>query len=74
MQFYQKIDGFRQKGSQGLLELAQLYKQNPLENLDFHHLPKLYIGFNNASSTLLGCRHKNARGEGIKDGERNWEG
>ena len=31
MQFSQKIDGFRQKFSQGLLELVQLYKQNPLE-------------------------------------------
>ena len=30
MQFSQKIDGFRQKDS-GLLELVQLYKQNPLD-------------------------------------------
>ena len=31
MQFSQKIDGFRQKDSQGFLEPIQLYKQNPLE-------------------------------------------
>ena len=31
MQFSQKIDGFRQKDSTGLLELIQLYKQNPFE-------------------------------------------
>ena len=32
----------------GLLELIQLYKQNPLENFFIFtmHLPKLYIGFN----------------------------
>ena len=30
----------------GLLELIQLYKQNPLETFfHFHHLPKLYMGF-----------------------------
>ena len=34
MQFYQYIDGFRQNGSQlRLLELIQLYKQNPLEKI-----------------------------------------
>ena len=31
MQFSQKIVGFRQKRFTGLLELIQLYKQNPLE-------------------------------------------
>ena len=31
MQFSQKIDGFTQKRFTGLLELIQLYKQNPLE-------------------------------------------
>ena len=31
MQFSQKFDGLGQKDSQGLLELTQLYKQNPLE-------------------------------------------
>ena len=31
IQFSQKIDGFRQKRFTGLLELIQLYKQNPLE-------------------------------------------
>ena len=31
MHFSQKIDGFRQKRFTGLLELVQLYKQNPFE-------------------------------------------
>ena len=32
----------------GLLELIQRYKQDPLDlfPVHFHHLPKLYIGFN----------------------------
>ena len=46
MQFSPDIDGFRQNDSHLLLEVTQLYKQNPLENLFyFHYLPKLYIGF-----------------------------
>ena len=51
MQFCQKIDGFRQRFT-GLLELLQLYKQNPLEKfliftiyqnytLAFMNMPKL---------------------------------
>ena len=37
---------FQTKRFPGLLELVQLYKQNPLEeSFHFHHLPKLYIGF-----------------------------
>ena len=32
--FWEKIDGFRQKDSQGLqVELIQFNKQNPLENI-----------------------------------------
>ena len=46
MQFSQRVDGFRQKDSQGLLELVQLYRTKPIrETFNFHHLPKLYIGF-----------------------------
>ena len=44
--------------SQGFyfLELVQLYKQNPnvRENFNFHHLPKLYIGFKNKCNVLKG--------------------
>ena len=38
---------FQTKRFTGLLELVQLYKQNPLEKIFiFNILPKLYIGFN----------------------------
>ena len=33
MQFSQRIDGFRQKRFTMLLEITQLYKQNPLEQI-----------------------------------------
>ena len=39
---------FQTKRFTALLELVQLYKQNPLEKrFHFHHLPKLYIGIKN---------------------------
>ena len=47
MQFSTKIDGFKQKDSQGFESSYNSYEQYPLENFFyFHHLPKLYFGFN----------------------------
>ena len=47
MQFSTKIDGFEPKDSQGFENSYNSYEQYPLENFfDFHHLPKLYFGFN----------------------------
>ena len=47
MQFSTKIDGFEQNDSQGFENSYNYYEQYPLENFfHFHHLPKLYFGFN----------------------------
>ena len=47
MQFSTKIDGFEQKYSQGFENSYNSHEQYPLEKLfHFHHLPKLYFGFN----------------------------
>ena len=47
MQFSTKIDGFEQKDSQGFENSYTSYEQYPLEKFfHFHHLPKLYFGFN----------------------------
>ena len=47
MQFSTKIDGFEQKDSQGFENSYNSYEQYPLEKFFiFHHLPKLYFGFN----------------------------
>ena len=47
MQFSTKIDGFEQKDSQGFENSYNSYEQYPLEKFfHFHHLPKLYFGFN----------------------------
>ena len=44
MQFSTKIDGFEQKDSQGLRTHTTLI---PIREIfHFHHLPKLYFGFN----------------------------
>ena len=46
MQFSTNIDGFEQNDSQGFENSYNSYVY-PLENLfHFHHLPKLYFGFN----------------------------
>ena len=38
----------------GLLELIQLYRQNPLEKItSFHYLPQLYIGFKDMNCSCL---------------------
>ena len=48
MQFSTKIYGFEQKDSQGFEELIQLLWTIPIREIfHFHHLPKLYFGFNN---------------------------
>ena len=53
MQLSKKVDGFRQKDSQGFENSYNSYKQNPLENIFiFHHLPKLYIGFKRESQMI----------------------
>ena len=42
-----KIDGFEQKDSQGFENSYNSYEQYPLDEIfNFHHLPKLYFGFN----------------------------
>ena len=48
MQFSTKIDGFEQNDSQGFENLYNSYEQYPLDLafFHFHHLPKLYFGFN----------------------------
>ena len=48
MQFPTKIYGFEQKDSQGFENSYNSYEQYPLDNFHFHHLPKLYFGFNDA--------------------------
>ena len=47
MQFSTKIDGFEQEDSQGFENSYNSYEQYPSEKFfHFHHLPKLYFGFN----------------------------
>ena len=48
MQFSTKIDGFEQKDSQGFENSHNSYKWTiPIREIfHFHHLPKLYFGFN----------------------------
>ena len=47
MQFSTKIDGFEQKDSQGFENSYNSYEKYPLETFfHFHHLPKLFFGFN----------------------------
>ena len=49
MQFSTKIDGFEQTDSQRFENSYNSYEQYgeyPLEKFLFHHLPKLYFGFN----------------------------
>ena len=56
MQFSTKIDGFEQNDSQGFENSYNSYEQYPLENFFiFHHLPKLYFGFNiiNTSTVFI---------------------
>ena len=54
MQFSTKLDGFEQKDSQGFENSYNSYEQYPLEKFfHFHHLPKLYFGFNVNIETLL---------------------
>ena len=47
MQFSTKIYGFEQKDSQGFENSYNSYEQIPIREIfHFHHLPKLYFGFN----------------------------
>ena len=43
MQFSQNIDGFRESDFTGLLELIQLYLQNPLEKFSIFTIYQNYI-------------------------------
>ena len=46
----------------GFLELIQLNTQNPLEKFfKFHHLPKLYIGFDYRNSKIAKIQQKKGR-------------
>ena len=59
MQFSTKIDGFEQKDWQGFENSYNSYEQYPLEKkINFHHLPKLYFGFNRIYwwSTVMAAR------------------
>ena len=55
MQFSTQIDGFEQNDSQGFENSYNSYEQYPItEFFHFHHLPKLYFGFN---CTFVQCMH-----------------
>ena len=54
MQFSTKIDGFEQKDSQAF-ENSYMYSYETIpisEIFHFHHLPKLYFGFNLLQNTV----------------------
>ena len=53
-QFSTKIDGFEQNDLQGFENSYNSYEQYPLENIfHFHHLPKLYFGFNDFANFFI---------------------
>ena len=59
MQFSQKIDGFRQKEFTGLLEVIQLYKQNPLEKFLIFTIYQNYtLALREQLETYKECREK----------------
>ena len=54
MQFSTKIDGFEQKDSQGFENSYNSYEQYPFREIfHFHHLPKLYFGFNDVELIFI---------------------
>ena len=60
MQFSTKIDGFEQKDSQGFENSYNSYETIPIREIcHFHHLPKLYFGFNKSlfTYTFEPCYH-----------------
>ena len=54
---------FKTKRLTGLLDLIQLYKKKL--HINFHHLPKLYIGFNEVwivvNTSPFTCIHSNIK-------------
>ena len=57
MQFSMKIDGFEQKYSQGFENSYNSYELTiPIREIfHFHHLPKLYFGFNTCQIYIKLC-------------------
>ena len=58
LQFSQKINAFRQKRLTGLLELIQLYQQNPLEKIFIFTIYQNYTLALNHGSNMCHNRSK----------------